>query len=153
MYLIILYSRFPDAVDINGASTSTDFLRATAIAGDVVGEPIAIPRKYAIADVTKVASELIGVDDGARYDCNVVTDLYYWDQEGDSVDPKLDNALKHYMKQIDEFGSKHMNKIEGMDNKARLEFLGRLMQRDKSIPEKECVVPDLVWNGLIRNYQ
>ena len=147
----LLYSRFPDAVDINGASTATDFLRATAIAGDVVGEPIAIPKKYSKCDVTKVASELMGDADQPKYDCNVVTDLYYWDQEEDSVDPRLDSALKHYMKQIDEFGSKHMDKLEGMDKKDRLEFLGRLMQREKSIPEKECVVPDKVWDKLIQN--
>lgn len=30
----------------------------------------------------------MGDADQPKYDCNVVTDLYYWDQEEDSVDPE-----------------------------------------------------------------
>lgn len=147
----LIYSRFPDAVKVNGALSPVECVRATGLAGDIVGELVAIPKQYIQCDVVKAASELIGNNGDAKYDCNVVTDLYYWDQAGDSVDPKLDSALKHYMGQIDDFGIKHLKKLKGMDEKERLSFLGKMMRREKTIPEKECVVPDKLWDGLFDN--
>ena len=102
---------------------------------------------------------------GARYVSNCLSEPIFdkrvranrWISSGDLVmgvtvdDFTLVDDIAFYQWVYDRSETKSLWDCDVLDKKARLEFLGRLMQREKSIPEKECVVPDKVWDKLIQN--
>lgn len=133
----IINHRFPDATYIYTASTSMDFIRATGLAGNIIGEPVEIPSLYRVADITEPVSEMIeDVTTEKKYDCNVATDLYYWDNAADTVDPKLDQALKSYMVQFEEFSQKHVEILQRLPSEARFVYMRDLFGENILLSEK-----------------
>jgi hypothetical protein len=138
----VINHRFSDATYIFTASTPMDFIRATGLAGNIIGEPVGIPEQYRVCDVTEPVTELLDdISKDNTYDCKVASDLYYWDNPKDSVEPKLDKALKHYMGQFDEFSERHMKKVSSLSDADRMSYL-------KEWFGEKVLLPNRVWKEL-----
>lgn len=136
----IINHRFPNATYIYTASTPMDFIRATGLAGSIIGEPVEIPEQYRVGDITEPVAEMLDdMSQDITYDCKVATNLYYWDNPKDSVDPKLDHALKHYMEQFDEFSKKHIERICKLSEAERLSYMKDMFGEKILLPEKVWV--------------
>ena len=116
-----LHHRFPDATYVYGGNKTMEYIRATAIAGNIIGEPVEIPVPFNVADITEPMSEII--DDATQaknFDCMDLEDLYYWDCPEDSIAPEIEQQIK---KVIDQIGGReriyHERFLEMAENEAK----------------------------------
>lgn len=141
----LIYHRFPEATYIYSGNNVMEYIRATAVAGSIIGEPVEIPSPYGVGSVIEPIGEMLDeIIQEQKYDCMKSEDLYYWDSPTDTISPDIEEALRHIIAQMNKNSKRHQELFDSLSsNIERVQYL-------KDVLDERIILAEDAWKEIIR---